>query len=185
MKLSAHRLSHEPKQTVLILIISVRHLVTAVRKVISLGYIWAYCPVGLTWTFQDLSISKRHGYSYFHAPRHGRPGHITIRVYQEMTGLAGRSSPQTRACMEQMESLFELATGQLSCCRTKATCWSFHGAVEGPWRATDTLGKGLCTVPGAAFVGGIKSHPPSTEAVLKLNTWVCQRCQRRQHQKRD
>ena len=118
-----------------------------------------------------LKYIQETGYSYFHAPRHGRLRHITIRVYQEMTGLAGRSSPQARAhCMEQMESLFELATGQLSFCRTNTTCCPLHGAVEGPWRATDTLGKGLCTVPGAAFVGGIKSHPPSTEAVLKLDT---------------
>lgn len=123
--------STNQSKSILILIVSVRHLDTAVRKAISLGYMWTYCPVDLTWTFQDLSISKRHEQSYFHYPRCHRPGSTTIRVYHEMMGLAGRISPQARAhCMEQMESSFELATAQLGSCTTETTSWPFHGSLE-------------------------------------------------------
>lgn len=45
--------------------------------------------------------------------------------------------------------------------------------------------KGFAAVPGAILMGEIKSQSRSTEAILELNTWLCLRCQRKQHQKRE
>lgn len=137
------------------------------RKVISIGYTWIYCPVGFPWPFQDVSISERSVYSYSHAQRHHGSRYITMRVlYLEMAGLTEESHCQVRAhFVGQMGSLFQLAKPkQLSLHRAKTTArhmLGFWGAAKDPWRAAEiTVERAFCSSP-RCYIHGWDQEPAS------------------------
>lgn len=74
---------------------------------------------------------------------------------------------------EQSKDHSKTHVGLLECCK---------GSLES---CRDHCRKSFAAVPGAIFMGEIKSQLRSTGAVLELNTWLCLRCQRKQHQKRE